>query len=196
MPVFNIFIESSLGVSHSEEVCVYGDGNVELTDEEVRQLVDLIRENGGSTDVEELRLEERYPVIYDKLDEACCDASHQAEWIDWVIDGYRCSYYDVETEDAIKKCEEHYAFRFEFDKDRFLEENPDYEEEDIDEDLIEEKKEEAFWEWVEKYRGTLNEYDEASFLADVFEIDPEIDYEEYSVEIPVDIVKMAKDVKA
>lgn len=195
MPVFNIYIETPLGVSHSGEVCVYGDGNVELSDEEVQQLVELIRENGGVTDVEELNLEEKYPDIYEKLDEACCDASHRAEWIDWIFRGYRCSYYNVSTEDAIEKCEKDYGFKFEFDKAKFLDENPDYEDADIDEDFICQEKEEAFEEWIEEYRASLNEYDEASFLADVFELEPEIDYEEYSVEIPVDIVKMAKGVE-
>ena len=78
MPIFNIFIERSLGFSHSGEVCVSGDGSVELTDEEVKQLIELIREKGGVTDVDELVLEERYPENYKKLDDACYEIASYA----------------------------------------------------------------------------------------------------------------------
>ena len=47
MPYFTIDFETVLGISHSGEVTAEGEGTVELTDEEVQQLIDLIRENGG-----------------------------------------------------------------------------------------------------------------------------------------------------
>ena len=51
MPSFSIDTESLLGISHSGEVTIKGTGTVELTDGQVRNLIDLIRKNGGVTDV-------------------------------------------------------------------------------------------------------------------------------------------------
>ena len=190
--VFNFSFENSLGFSHSGEVAVEGEGQVELTETEVQQLVDLIRSHDGSSDVEELKLKETYPELYAKLDDACRDAAHHAEWIHWVIEGYECSYYEVDTEDAISKCEERYGYSHEFDKDKFLEENPDYDEDDIDEDVIADEASEAFENWVEEYRETLTPDEEASFLADVFELDPDLSLVDYEVVIPEEIVRMAE----
>ena len=69
MPDFNIASEQSLGISHSGEKTAYGEYVVNLTDEEVKVLVDLIRERKTS-DVEELELENSHPEIYRKLDNA------------------------------------------------------------------------------------------------------------------------------
>ncbi len=56
---------------HYEGDMFIGDeGYVELTSEEVKTLVDLIRDNGTSN-VEEIELEENYPDIFEKLDNAC-----------------------------------------------------------------------------------------------------------------------------
>ena len=87
MPIFNILTNSPLGVSHSGEVTVSGEDSVHLTDEEVQQLIDLIRENGGETNVEKLNLEERYPEIYERLDEVYHDAASSAAFREWVIGG-------------------------------------------------------------------------------------------------------------
>lgn len=199
MPVFNIYIEKSLGFSHSGEVCASGDGDVELTDEEVKLLVDLIREKDGVTDVEELGLEETYPEIYEKLDDACGDIARSAEYNHWVIEGFENGWYEVDTDEAIAKCEESYGFKFVFDREKFLEDYPGYDAEDVngvedvDEDDLSDVKTEAFYEWVDEYRGTLDEEAEVSFLSDVFGLEPEVDDVDYEVEIPVDIVKMAKE---
>ncbi len=197
MPIFNIFIERSLGFSHSGEVCVSGDGSVELTDEEVKQLIELIREKGGVTDVDELVLEERYPENYKKLDDACYEIAYKAEYNHWVIEGYENGWYEVDYDEAISECEEWYGFKYIFDLYKFLEDHPGYEadevksEDDIDEDDLSDAKTDVFFKWVEKYRGTLDEDAEASFLSEVFKLEPEIDGVDYDVEIPVDIIKMA-----
>ena len=90
-----------------------------------------------------------------------------------------------------------YGFRFVFDREKFLEDYPGYDAEDVksvedvDEDDLSDVKTEAFFEWVDEYRGTLDEEAEVSSLSDVFGLEPDIDDVEYEVEIPVDIVKMA-----
>lgn len=199
MPIFSIYGEHSLGVSHSGEINVGGEGEVELTDEEVQQLVQLIRENNGETDVEKLRLMQKYPEIYEQLNDAYGDAARSAEYNHWVIEGYENGYYEISEEEAIAKCEEEYGYKFVFDKDKFLEEHEWYDPDeiksvdDLDEDELYDAKVEAFSEWVEEYRSRVNEDEEAYFLATVFEIDVNLDGVDYTVEIPPEIVKMAKE---
>ena len=193
---FKISIENSLGFSHYGEVVAYGNGEVEFTDEEVQQLVDLIRENGGETDVDKLHLEECLPDIYDYLDETYRDLAWRTVYNHWVVEGYENGYYE-DTEDAIEKAEAEYGFVFEFDEAAYRSENEYDEDEEIDEDELEdaasEARENAFFEWVEARRSTLEPDQEASFLSDLFGLEPEIvDGVEYTVEIPEEIVKMAE----
>jgi len=200
MPLFNIFTETPPGVTLSREVYVSGDDYVELSDTEVQQLVNLIRENNGATDVDELELEKRFPEIYEKLDDVCRDIAHRAAYYEMVIDGYENGWYDVDMEDAISKCEEKYGFKCVFDLDKIIEDYYDGEAddinsiEDIDEDTLYDVKMEAFEDWIGKYRKTLkDEEEEASFLEDVFELEPEVDNVDYEVVIPADIIKMSKE---
>lgn len=67
MASYKIKYEHSLGVSHYGSVVVKGSGKVELSDEEVDNLVQLIREK-NTTDIEKLELEKTYPSIFNKLD--------------------------------------------------------------------------------------------------------------------------------
>ena len=60
--------EYKLKVKVNGDVDDYMDGVVELSNKEVKQLVNLIIENDGETDVEEIELEEELPEIYEKLD--------------------------------------------------------------------------------------------------------------------------------
>ena len=189
MPIYSIFTEHSLGFSHSGEIMCSGYGEVELTEGEVQQLVNLIKKNDGQTDVEALGLEEKYPDIYEKLDDAFRDAAYHAEYCHWVIEGYENGYYDVDTDEVIAKCEEDYGFKF--NPEDFKDE--DLDDEDMDEDYFEDAKYEAFDKWVEEYRRTLDEEEDAAFLADVFCLSPEIDGADYEVELPPDIIEMAQE---
>lgn len=186
MPTINILTENSLGFSHSGEVIAYGEGVIELTDEQVQQLVSLIRENNGETDVKKLQLEEKFPEIYEILEEAFREVARNAEYNHWVIEGYENGWYDVDTEEMITKCEEKYGFKFEYDTEDYLDDDGN-----IDEDMLYDAKADAFFEWVEEHRIGLSEDDEVAFLSDVFGLEPDVDDVYYEVEIPADIVKMA-----
>ncbi len=189
MPIFSIETETILGISHSGEVTAEGEGTVELTDEEVQQLIDLIRENGGETNVEKLHLEEKYPEIYEMLDEAYRETARQAEYNHWVIEGYENGWYETELEEMVKKCEEKYGFHFEYDPKDYMDEEGT----EVDEDLLYDDLQDAFYEWVSKYRGPLDEQEDADFLSDVFCLEPNVDDVDYDVQIPPAIIKMAKD---
>lgn len=182
MPIFEISSDHSLGFSHSGEVTVSGDGTVELTDEEVRQLVDLIKENDGETDVEELELEDLYPDIYETLDEACRQVAFDAEYEHWVIEGYEGGYY--EDPDDLDERLAKLGYKCRVDKKDFLDEDGE-----LDEYSYEDAKSEDLEKWIEEKRSTVE--NEASFLANLFDICPEIDGVDYEVEIPEAIVEMA-----
>ena len=187
MPFFNVLTNSTLGISHSGEVTAEGEGTVELTDEEVQQLIDLIRENEGETDVDTLELEEKYPEIYSKLDDAFRKVARHAVYIEAVNEGYDNGWYDLSVDEISERCEE-LGFHFEYNPDDFCDEDGE-----IDEDALEEAKSNALDEWVDEYRSHLSDYDAALFLAEVFDLEPNdavFDYE-YSVEIPQEIIDMA-----
>lgn len=189
MPTFSIDTESVLGISHSGEVTAEGTGTVELTDGEVKQLIELIRENGGESDVKELELQEKYPAIYSKLEDAFREAAWHAEYIHWVNEGYENGWYELSTDEIEEKLDE-YGFHFEYNPDDFIYED----EEEIDEDALEEAKSDAISEWVDEYRSHLNDYEGALFLAEVFELEPNdsVFNLDYSVEIPHGIIELAK----
>ena len=75
MALYSIENDTCLGISHSGAVNVESEGYVELSDEEVVKIVELIRKE-GTTDIEELRLEELYPDIYKKLRDAYYDMAY------------------------------------------------------------------------------------------------------------------------
>ena len=190
MPIIDIFTNTFLGISHSGNVSVDGEGTVNLTDEEVQQLINLIRENSGETDVEKLELEDKYPAIFEKLDDAYHEIAHSAAYHHFVIEVFENGDYDLSIDEIIENCEK-YGFEFEYDPKDFL---YDDEEDEIDEDALEEAKSDALYEWVDKYRSHLNDFDDALFLAEVFHIDVYLDAIDivYSVEIPPEIIEMAK----
>lgn len=192
MPDFSIYSEHSLGFSHYGEVTAEGEGVVTLTDSEVQQLVDLIKENGGETDVEALDLENKYPEIYETLDEAYREAAFQAVYYHWVVAGYENGWYEVDLDDAIEKCESNYGFHFDFDEEKYREENGLDPDDEIDEDELYDEKSEAFDKWVEQYRATLDREAEVSFLCDVFELDPDVDTPDYEVMIPDGVIELAE----
>lgn len=189
MPFFSVYSEIVLDISNSGEVTAEGEGTVKLPDEEVQQFIDLIRDNGGETNVDKLNLEEKYPEIYETLDEAYRETAMQAEYNHWVIEGYENGWYETDLKEMVKKCEEEYGFHFEYDpKDYMGEEGTE-----VDEDLLYDDLQDAFYEWVSKYRGPLDEQEDAEFLSDVFCLEPEVDDVDYVVEIPPAIIKMAKE---
>lgn len=147
---------------------------MELTDEEVRQLIDLIRDNKGETDVEKLGSKEKYPDLYEKLDDAYSDVAIDVLWRFHIIDGYENGDYE-EPDDAIDIAEREYGFKFEYDENAFIPEG----ETEMDEVGFNEARSESFYYWVDEYRETLNENDEAMFFNTLFHMEPELDMYDY-----------------
>lgn len=169
-------------------------GTVELSDEEVQQLIELIRKNDGETDVKEIELEENLPEIFEKLDTVCCDASYGPYYKLWVLASYHDGYLDCgndyddddegdksikDTKDVMAQAEAEGLFK--------------YEPEDPDEEEDEDEKLDAFEEWFAEYIDSLNDDEKVKTLVKFYgeAVEPaDCDYE-YTVEIPYEICKMA-----
>ena len=195
MALYSIESEQCLGMSHHGAVTVNGESAVELSDEEVNILVKLIKEK-GTTDVEALDLENLYPDIYEKLDEAYSDMAYRAEEIHWLWEGYNNGYFEYDSEKLMDYCEKELGFEFEYDvKDYYLDDPEDLEEgeePEIDEDMLEEDKSDAFSEWLDDYLSDLSDDEARDFFYNHMDADLNMDGVEYTVGIPDAISAKAK----
>ena len=195
MALYSIESEQCLGMSHHGAVTVNGESAVELSDEEVDILVKLIQEK-NSTDVGDLDLETLHPDIYKKLDEAYSDMAYRAEEIHWLWEGYNNGYFEYDSEKLMDYCEKELGFEFEYDvKDYYLDDPEDLEEgeePEIDEDMLEEDKSDAFSEWLDDYLSDLSDDEARDFFYEHMDADLNMDGVEYTVGIPEAIIAKAK----
>ena len=195
MALYSIESEQCLGMSHHGAVTVDGESAVELSDEEVDILVKLIKEK-DSTDIGDLDLEDLYPEIYKKLDEAYYKMAYDAEEMHWLWEGYYNGYYEYDSEKLMDYCEKELGFEFEYDvKDYYLDDPEDLEEgeePEIDEDMLEEDKSDAFSEWLDDYLSDLSDDEARDFFYNHMDADLNMDGVEYTVGIPEAIIAKAK----
>lgn len=187
MPSFEIELEICLGFSHCGGV--YNDeyGDVELTDEEVDQLVTLMREE-ESSDIEDLELEERLPEIYKKLDDAYRELAYKAEEEHWLEEGYNhYECHNFEKADMIAYIKEKGEWNFEYNEEEFLDENGQPDEEAIFDAECEYLYEEA----LDDYLAGLDGEERYDFLRNKVGIDVDPQGCEYEIKIPEEIVKIA-----
>ena len=173
MPTFDISAKAE-GIYDSLRL----DGTVELDDEEVSQLVDLIRRNNGETDVEKLCLKEALPSIYEELYDAYYELTRLTAYRLWLQEGYEGGYFE-EREGIIDRCKESFGFEFEADPD--------------DEEYDEDAEREAFEEWENEYYDSLSDEDKDAFIETCYECDDYLGDFCVDVEIPNEIVLMAKE---
>lgn len=187
MALYSIESEQCLGISHSGAVTVHGESAVELSDEEVEILVKLIKEK-GTTDVEELDLENLHPDIYNKLDEAYYSMAYEAEEMHWLWEGYYSGYFEYDEDKLKEYCKANCGFSYVFNK----EENGYDEDEEVDEYEIEDAENEAFSEWLDEYVKGLSDDEARDFFYNHMDANLDMDNVEYTVEIPQAIINMAK----
>jgi hypothetical protein len=187
--VFEIEIEVCLGVSHCGPVYSSGSGTVELSDDEVSKLVALIKEKGTS-DIKELDLENTYPEIYEKLDDAYFNIAYEAEELHWLWYGYYEGVYEYDSYELLSYCESECGFVFDGNEEVFVDEDGDF-----DEESYEEAKMEAFLDdWLLPYIKSLDTSDQIDFLRDQMNASVEMDGNDvsYEVRIPEGIIELAK----
>ena len=188
MALYSIESEQFLGMSHSGAVTVNGESAVELSDEEVDILVKLIKEK-GTTDVEELNLENLHPTIYKKLDEAYYDMAYKAEEMHWLWEGYYSGYFEYDEDKLKEYCKANCGFSYVFNK----EENGYDEDEEVDEYVIEDAENEAFSEWLDEYLIGLSDDEVRDFFYNHMDADLDMCGLQYAVKIPQAIINKAKE---
>lgn len=194
MALYSIESEQCLGMSHHGAVTVDGESVVELSDEEVDILVKLIKEK-GSTDIGDLDLEDLYPEIYKKLDEAYYKMAYDAEEMHWLWEGYYNGYYEYDDDELMDYCEKNLGFSYEFKPEEYFDEDDlEYYKEDPEsyEDEIEEAKNDAFSEWLDDYVSGLDDDEARDFFYEHMDADLNMDDVEYTVGIPQAIINKAQ----
>lgn len=187
MPKFDIEVDICLGFSHSGGVYNDGYGEVELSDKEVDQLVNLMKEEGTS-DIEELELQDVFPEIYRKLDEAYSAVAYKAEEEHWLDEGYyhlECHNYD--TEDMITFLKEKDAWDFEYDEEEFKDENGEVDTEALFDAECDYLHEEA----LDNYLAGLHGEERYDFLRSKVGIDVDVFGCDYEIAIPSEIIALA-----
>ena len=166
-----------------------GESVLELKDEQVKRLVDLIKANGGETDIEALDLKNKYPDIYYAFEAAFIDPVSYDGSSEWAIDGYLYDYFDGPGDEEIVRtieAEGLYSFKFEYDEADYLDEDGDLDEESLMEDKCSA--------WREHFEE-LEDKEKFSFLSRFFG-DEIYDYETEELTgemyIPKEIVDLAK----
>jgi hypothetical protein len=188
MAEYKIECKQFLGFAHyGGGITTEGSSTIELSDEEVTTLVQLIREKGTS-DIVKLDLETSHPELYAKLDEAYHDMARHAEYMHWLWEGFDNGYYEYDEEELMDYCERECGFDFEFIEEDYLDENGE-----IDEDSKEYAKSSAFYDWLDDYVRSLSDDDAAAFMTEHMDAGVDVEDVEYTVNIPEDIVKMAKE---
>ena len=82
-----IEVEIDLGMSHCGGVTSAGKGVVDLSDQEVKTLVELMKSK-QTTDAEKLSLDKSHPRLYKKLHDAYSEVACNAEKRHWIMRGF------------------------------------------------------------------------------------------------------------
>lgn len=186
MAVFKITSELPLGLSHFGEVLLPAESTVELTDEEVQSLVRLIEEK-KTIDLKKLELIQTHPIIYEKLKNAYRQMTQDAEEIYWLWEGFRNGYIDYDEQELMKYCYASCGFKFDFDKNDYLDEDGE-----VDDESVEEAEREAFDAWLYDYLYNLEDAEFKDFMHNHMNTVLDVNYVQYRVKIPEAIINMAR----
>ena len=192
-------------VSYSDKYYDYKEqalGDVELSEEEVQQLIELIRHNNGETDVDELDLKSVLPDVYDKLDDACQEVAFRTAYHAAILDSYDEGYLDdeVDADELIAALKEDGLFDCKYDLDEICRDldSKGRAEHTITLKELDEYTDSAFRAWLEDYLNSLDREGKIDFIMNYYGEDAidnciardMVEYG-YDIVIPETIVKMA-----
>lgn len=182
MNVFEVEVTICLGCyCFGGAVTETGYATIELTDEELKSLIVLIKES-GTDDVKEMKLKDKLPEIYGKLDNAYREAALDAEEYHWLDRGWNDPVV-FNPSDYVEYGEKELGYKFEYDESEFLDEDGK-----LDEDYLEDAKEQDFREWLDNYKDSLSRKESIEFMRRF--IDIEVEGKPYEVRIPQEILDM------
>ena len=195
MAKYEIEVDVCLGFGHCGGVNADGKGEVELTDAEVEQLVNLIRTK-NTTDVEEMNLETELPEVYEKLHDAYSDLATKVEYDHWLTGGYFEGEYEdlYDFGDLIEYCIENtnisetFELTEEIDVDDVLDANTG----EIELISLFEEYPYLLDQWLRHYLLEELTMDERiEFIETQMNAELDCDYFDYTPEIPAKIIEMA-----
>lgn len=187
MQTFSLNFTHSLGCSHMGDVTADAKATVEFCQEELDALVALMKSK-NSADVEALNLQEVLPEVYRKLDEAIMGAVVEAERHHWLLGGFYEGAYEYDVYEVMEYCEENCGFEFIYDEEEYMDEDGE-----LDEEALEDAKQEAFDEWLPDYIESLDLPERSKFIQE--QLNGEVDMSgidaNYDVFIPEEIINLA-----
>ena len=174
-----------LGYSHCGSVCANAYGEFEMADADVETLVALIREK-GTTDINELGIEQSHPTIYDLLEKEIYKIYQIAVTAHFIREEIN-DYFEYD-DGVIDYCIQKYGF----DPDEECEDE-DYgdEEYDDEEEEYEAKLHSRFVNWISFYAETLSDKELVDFNSDTVNIAVDFYADEFALEIPRQIIDLA-----
>lgn len=188
MAIYHFTDEVSMGFSHCGEVMADLEGQIELTDEEAAQLVALMQEK-KSCDVAKMGLEQLYPALYERLEEAWHDAAYTAELAHWHREGFLDGYCEFDLDEVMAHCEAHCGYTFTYDPEEHPLSDPD------DEEQLEELRREHFEAWLSEYVESLSNEEVIEFCSEQLnsEVEDVTNPEgvEYTIAIPYELIRRA-----
>ena len=174
-----------LGYSHCGSVCANAYGEFEMADADVETLVALIREK-GTTDINELGIEQSHPTIYDLLEKEIYKIYQIAVTAHFIREEIN-DYFEYD-DGVIDYCIQKYGF----DPDEECEDE-DYgdEEYEDEEEEYEAKLHSRFVNWISFYAETLSDKELVDFNSDTVNIAVDFYADEFALEIPRQIIDLA-----
>ena len=174
-----------LGYSHCGSVCANAYGEFEMADADVETLVALIREK-GTTDINELGIEQSHPTIYDLLEKEIYKIYQIAVTAHFIREEIN-DYFEYD-DGVIDYCIQKYGF----DPDEECEDE-DYEDEEYEdeEEEYEAKLHSRFVNWISFYAETLSDKELVDFNSDTVNIAIDFYADEFALEIPRQIIDLA-----
>lgn len=188
MQTFTLNFTHCIGCSHMGDVTTEAKATVEFCQEELDALVALMKSK-NSLDVEVLNLKEELPDIYNNLEEAIKDGVIEAEMHHWLLEGFYEGAYEYDVYEVMEYCEENCGFEFSYDEDEYLDDDGE-----LDEESLEDAKQEAFDEWLPDYIESLDLPERSKFIQE--QLNGEVDMlgidANYDVFIPEEIINLAE----
>ena len=174
-----------LGYSHCGSVCANAYGEFEMADADVETLVALIREK-GTTDINELGIEQSHPTIYDLLEKEIYKIYQIAVTAHFIREEIN-DYFEYD-DGVIDYCIQKYGFNPDEEC-----EDEDYEDEEYEdeEEEYEAKLHSRFVNWISFYAETLSDKELVDFNSDTVNIAIDFYADEFALEIPRQIIDLA-----
>lgn len=171
MATYNIYYEHPLS-GNAEDDTIEGEGFLELSDDEVSQIVALLKKHEGKQDDALADMQSLMPSVYTRMDDAFRSIALDAEERFWLYRFFDDHQYDVSMTELLAYCQDNCGFA------------ADSSDEQAVMDL--------FASWLDKFAHALPYDDFRIFAHQQLHLGVDLSNVQYDIEIPVEVVIMAQ----